>query len=623
MELPIYWTDKVRPPGFSRALLGLLVGLVTLAGLAASAPAGQPAQGKNGEEILQRAEADFGKGQLEEAFRECQKAIEQNPGSARAYYLLGVIQDRRGAADEARQALQRSVALDPNRVDSRIYLGELYLHLKEFDRAAAEFQSAVKFGDDDSSEGRFGFGLALLSQSKYEEALPHLTAAVQASPCNLQRLASLIEAEVELKRLDEARTHLNQLDALPPEGAQMPYKLGELFLKHGMPGDAERELERAARLLEGQAGSPPSEMSPAALYVELAEARFKRRDYWEALRDLAKVPLAALAPKHQAEVLRFKAGVLLGAGNPTEALREIQEAAQLHPANDADLMQQAWAQLLVGNPQAATEAMKPVATRFPYSSEVRQTAALIERERLPPRPEVPANRDWHLKGEGFVCCPCEVPCPCRSNGSASHGHCETAGAFRIDQGHYGKVRLDGVVYVTVIDAMETVEAPLTLFVDRDASDEQVIALERIYQAFSPLEPFMFPNVERVRISFIQTPRNSTYEVEIPGRVQLKIHRQLDARGRPLMQTAAVDYLSNTVEYAQNLIDKVWDAGGGLQWDYGHRQANLRFIDLDARDYQEGRMLVQFHDYSGFFTPKQLELIKGLNLPMLPSYPRAD
>jgi hypothetical protein len=71
------------------------------------------------------------------------------------------------------------------------------------------------------------------------------------------------------------------------------------------------------------------------------------------------------------------------------------------------------------------------------------------------------------------------------------------------------------------------------------------------------------------------------------------------------------------------VDKVWDAGGGLQWDYSHRQANLRFIDLDARDYREGKMLVQYHDYSGFFTPKQLELIKSLNLPMLPSCPRAD
>src|SRR6516165_10725373 len=34
------------------------------------------------------------------------------------------------------------------------------------------------------------------------------------------------------------------------------------------------------------------------------------------------------------------------------------------------------------------------------------------------------GKDWHLKGEGVVCCPCAVPCPCRTNGRPTYGHCE-------------------------------------------------------------------------------------------------------------------------------------------------------------------------------------------------------
>jgi hypothetical protein len=65
---------------------------------------------------------------------------------------------------------------------------------------------------------------------------------------------------------------------------------------------------------------------------------------------------------------------------------------------------------------------------------------------------------------------------------------------------------------------------------------------------------------------------------------------------------------------------VWGPDRSLRWDYSGRQANYRIIDVDARDYREGRMLSQFRDGAGFFNKKQLELIKSLKLPTLPSYP---
>jgi hypothetical protein len=35
-----------------------------------------------------------------------------------------------------------------------------------------------------------------------------------------------------------------------------------------------------------------------------------------------------------------------------------------------------------------------------------------------------AEASWSLKREGVVCYPCRVPCPCRTNGKPSYGHCE-------------------------------------------------------------------------------------------------------------------------------------------------------------------------------------------------------
>jgi hypothetical protein len=345
-----------------------------------------------------------------------------------------------------------------------------------------------------------------------------------------------------------------------------------------------------------------------------------RRNYWEALRELRQIALASIPPKSRANVLRFEGKLLLAMAEPTQALAKIKEAAQEAPGNTSDLIQQGWAELLSGDLINARNSIKMAAQQSPNNPELRTISALIEREAVSPRPEVPMFQDWHLKGQGLECCPCKVPCPCRSNAPPTEGHCETAAAFRIDQGYYGKVRLDGFLYVTLNGVMDDLGSSVTLFVDRSASDEQVVALERIYQAFSPLQPFVFLIVERAPISFTHLPESPTYEVEIPGRVYLKVQRQLDTQGRPQLRSAAIDYFSNVIEYAENLADEVSDEGRGLQWDFSHRQANLRFIDLSARDYQSGMMLDQFADRSGFFNRKQLELIRTLNLPMLSSYP---
>src|SRR5208282_6509459 len=99
------------------------------------------------------------------------------------------------------------------------------------------------------------------------------------------------------------------------------------------------------------------------------------------------------------------------------------------------------------------------------------------------------------------------------------------------RGHYGKVRLDNFAFVTVDANMGTARAPLTLFVDPQATDEQLIALERIYQAFDPLQPIIFPAIVRLPLSFAAIENSGDYEVEIPGRLHLRIQRQADGQGR--------------------------------------------------------------------------------------------
>src|SRR4029077_11365091 len=118
--------------------------------------------------------------------------------------------------------------------------------------------------------------------------------------------------------------------------------------------------------------------------------------------------------------------------------------------------------------------------------------------------------------------------------------------------------------------------PQSVYADSSASFEQLVAFERIYQTFQPLRPFVFLDLKRVSLALTR-PDKKTYQVNVPGLFELKIRRELDDRGEPLLKTAALDYFTNQLEYARNLIYKVWNPDGSLRWDYSGRQANFRNI----------------------------------------------
>ena len=50
---------------------------------------------------------------------------------------------------------------------------------------------------------------------------------------------------------------------------------------------------------------------------------------------------------------------------------------------------------------------------------------------------------WEIEGRELVNCNCSYGCPCQFNARPTHGHCAAVGAFAIDRGYHGDVRIDG------------------------------------------------------------------------------------------------------------------------------------------------------------------------------------
>ena len=572
------------------------------------------------DKALREAREALAEGRLEDALQHCQEALRMDPKPALAYFLLGMIQMRRGNESEARQALIKSLDLDPAHSATHYYLGRLYLKANEFTAATNEFAAAIKLGDP-SGAGHYGMALTLLAESHYAEAMPHLHSAVSGNPHDPERLFTLIGAELQLKQVDKVRSDLVRIRELFPKDPALAYRIGKALLEYSLPDDAEAEFERASRLLEGARDSAPPDLNVSDLDLQVARLRFDHHDYRGTLHVFDKIRISNVAANLRASAWHLEGQALVGTGKASEALDKLRQAAQTNPTNPEYLVHLTWAQLLSGDTKAAATTSHVAVDKWPEVPDVQLMQTLVKRESGADRAGVPLSQAWHVKGEGLVCCPCKTPCPCRSNAAPTHKHCENTGLIHIHRGHYGKVSLDGFNFVAVNSEMETRTAPDMLYVEPSATNEQLIALERIMQSFSVLQPSIIRNVERAPISFIVSRRDNVYEVKIPSVLEMRVRRELSRTGEPLFPTAALDQFSNTIEYARNVAYKFWDKNGTLKWDYSGRQANFRTIDLDSEAYTSQTMLIQFADGSGGFNKKQLELINSQKLPLLRKYPR--
>jgi hypothetical protein len=223
--------------------------------------------------------------------------------------------------------------------------------------------------------------------------------------------------------------------------------------------------------------------------------------------------------------------------------------------------------------------------------------------------------DWHLKGSGVVCCPCRVPCPCRTNGRASYGHCEATLYLEVKDGHYGPVDLSGLHLVDTGGACSmTYQSLSALYFDEKDTQEQQMAFMKVIASFFPNKAIRFRYVRAVPIR-ANLSADHLFYINIPEILDMEVDRNWGQPTSPFLFTAAVDYFSNALQYAQNLRYQLHDPAAQLNFDYSRRQANYRIVDIGSEQYRLKTMLIQYEDGKGWFNQSQLELIKAQGIPL--------
>lgn len=123
-----------------------------------------------------------------------------------------------------------------------------------------------------------------------------------------------------------------------------------------------------------------------------------------------------------------------------------------------------------------------------------------------------ATVEWRVRADEFANCNCSYGCPCQFNAPPTYGSCEAAAGFKIRDGHFGDVRLDGLTAAAIWKwpgAVHQGNGTMQVIVDERADFRQRDALVKIisgeetedmatvwwvYSAMSPnkLEPLFLP-----------------------------------------------------------------------------------------------------------------------------------
>jgi len=108
-----------------------------------------------------------------------------------------------------------------------------------------------------------------------------------------------------------------------------------------------------------------------------------------------------------------------------------------------------------------------------------------------------SSGSWHIDGEYFESCNCELLCPCLlSNAQArpTEGHCDVVLGIHIKHGSYGAIDISGlnaVQAMTTPGPMAKGNGTLAVYVDSRANDAQRTALEAIFTGAAGGPPSLF------------------------------------------------------------------------------------------------------------------------------------
>jgi len=253
------------------------------------------------------------------------QSAQKDAANANAWYELGRARYNEKHFNEAAQALEQCIKLEPLNAKAQDYLGLSYEHLGKAEEAVAAYRAAVALGT--GGVGPYlDLGTLLVESGRPEEALPSLSRAVEVAPQNADTHRELGKAYLALNRLVLAQAEVAKAAELAPDNAPIHFLLAQVYRKRGMKADADSETARYTALT-GAHSAPETPLAEARSLLDLG----KLHDAEAAVRGYLKMHA-------QSGEAHFLLGyVLFKQQSATASLAEYTEGAKYRKPSAADL----------------------------------------------------------------------------------------------------------------------------------------------------------------------------------------------------------------------------------------------------------------------------------------------
>ncbi|MFQ5849007.1 MAG: tetratricopeptide repeat protein [Candidatus Binatia bacterium] len=188
-------------------------------------------------------------GSIDQAVEAYQQALQVEPRYAPAHYNLGNLFARQGKLNEAMHHYQEAVRILPDFAEAHNNLGNVLAKRDELEEAIQHFRRALEL-----SPGRSGIHLnmanALARQGRLNEAIDHFREALKIKPDLVEahdQLGSVLAAQ---GHLDMAIDHFRQALRIQPEFAEAHESLGRALALQGKRDEAIKHYQEALRIMK-------------------------------------------------------------------------------------------------------------------------------------------------------------------------------------------------------------------------------------------------------------------------------------------------------------------------------------------------------------------------------------
>lgn len=173
--------------------------------------------------------------------------LEQGHDTPQSWNSLGLLYEQEGKLDQAREAYETALRLNPDYADSHNNLGAMYLKAGEIDKAIDSYRTAGRLAPW-SADVQSNLGHALLEKGLYAEAVRAFQRAHEIDGEAPQPLVNLGNAYLRMKRFQEAVSAYGEALRMRPDAAEVHHNLGYAFLESGRLDDALESFDSALRL---------------------------------------------------------------------------------------------------------------------------------------------------------------------------------------------------------------------------------------------------------------------------------------------------------------------------------------------------------------------------------------